>query len=112
MRIRIRGIAPFIGAKRADLDLLASKSIRPGKVMCWLLRKREMKNCPACGAPSLVHANHDMPYTYKGQETVIPAVAGHRCSNCSEVTLDREVVDRYSSLVGQFQAKVDGEQAG
>lgn len=71
-----------------------------------------MKNCPACGAPSPVRANHDMPYTYKGRETVIPAVAGYRCSNCSEVTLDREAVDRYSSLVGQFQAKVDGEQAG
>lgn len=68
-----------------------------------------MKSCPKCGAPSPVYANNDMPYTYKGQTTMIPAVAGYRCSNCGEVTLDHEAVDRYSSLVGQFQMKVDGE---
>lgn len=35
--------------------------------------------CPACGAVKLVHDTRDMPYTHKGEPTVIPAVGvgGH-----------------------------------
>ena len=30
--------------------------------------------CPNCGKAKLVHDTRDMPYTYKGESTVIPAV--------------------------------------
>jgi len=66
-----------------------------------------LRNCPECGTRSPVHDTRDVPYIYKGQTTVIPAVAGHFCSNCGEVTLDREAVDRYGNLVGAFQRKVN-----
>ncbi|NVD99946.1 type II TA system antitoxin MqsA family protein [Massilia sp. BJB1822] len=68
-----------------------------------------MKNCPGCGAPSPAHATRDMPYTYKGQNTIIPAVRGYHCASCGEVTLDHDAVDRFSELLGEFQRKVNSE---
>lgn len=68
-----------------------------------------MKNCPECGASSPVHDTRDVPYVYKGQGTVIPGVSGYHCAACGEVTLDREAVDRYSELVGEFQRRVNSE---
>lgn len=28
--------------------------------------------CPVCGAAELIHDTRDLPYTYKGETTVIP----------------------------------------
>ncbi|MFP5393955.1 MAG: type II TA system antitoxin MqsA family protein [Gammaproteobacteria bacterium] len=67
-----------------------------------------MKNCPDCGDRAPMHDTRDVSYTYKGQSTVIPAVAGHYCASCGEVTLDRDQVDRYGDLVAEFQRKVNG----
>jgi HTH-type transcriptional regulator/antitoxin MqsA len=48
-----------------------------------------------------------MPRTYKGETTAIPAVTGDHCPACSEVILDREQGDRYSTLIGVFQRQTD-----
>ena len=32
--------------------------------------------CPCCAAAELIHDIRDMPYTYKGDATIIPAVTG------------------------------------
>lgn len=64
-------------------------------------------NCPSCGADELIRDTRDMPYTYKGQTTTIPAVTGNFCPACGEVTLNREQGDRYSELMGQFQHQVN-----
>jgi HTH-type transcriptional regulator/antitoxin MqsA len=32
--------------------------------------------CPSCAAAELMHDTRDMPYTYKGESTIIPAVTG------------------------------------
>lgn len=32
--------------------------------------------CPACGAAKLAHDTRDLAYTYKGESTTVPAVAG------------------------------------
>ena len=63
--------------------------------------------CPACGAAELIHDTRDMPYTYKGETTTIPAVTGDFCPACGEVVLDREHGDRYSELIGLFQRQVN-----
>ena len=63
--------------------------------------------CPACGAAELVHDSRDMPYTYKGETTAIPAVVGDFCPACGEAVLDREHGDRYSELIGAFQRRVN-----
>jgi HTH-type transcriptional regulator/antitoxin MqsA len=68
-----------------------------------------MKNCPECGAPSPVHATRDVLYIYKGKNTTIPAVTGHHCSACGEITLDKEEVDRYGDMVAAFHRQVNGE---
>jgi len=44
--------------------------------------------CPCCGAAELERDTRDMPYTYKGQTTVIAAVAGDFCPACWESVLD------------------------
>lgn len=62
--------------------------------------------CPVCGTAELIHDTRDLPYTYKGEITVIPAVTGDFCPSCSEVVLNREHGDRYSEMVGRFQRQV------
>ena len=56
--------------------------------------------CPCCGAAELIHDTRDMPYTYKGETTTIPAVTGDFCPACGEVILSREHGDRYGELAG------------
>ena len=63
--------------------------------------------CPCCGAAELIHDTRDIPYTYKGEHTTIPAVTGDFCPACSEVVLTREDGDRYIEMVGLFQRQVN-----
>ena len=63
--------------------------------------------CPCCGAAELIHDTRDIPYVYKGETTIIPAVTGDFCPACAEVVLDREQGDRYSELTGMFQRQVN-----
>ena len=63
--------------------------------------------CPCCAAAELIHDIRDMPYTYKGDATIIPAVTGDFCPACGEVVLDREHGDRYSELMLQFNKQVN-----
>jgi HTH-type transcriptional regulator/antitoxin MqsA len=63
--------------------------------------------CPNCGAAELIGDRRDLAYTYKGENTTIPQVAGKFCPACGEVVLNREQGDRYSELIGQFQRQVN-----
>jgi len=63
--------------------------------------------CPICGAAELIQDTRDVPYTYKGEATIIPAVTGEFCPACDEVILNREHGDRYSELLGAFQRQVN-----
>ena len=40
--------------------------------------------CPVCGAAELIQDTRDLPYIYKGETTVIPAVVADFCSACGE----------------------------
>ena len=46
--------------------------------------------CPVCGTAELIHDTRDLPYTYKGETTIIPGVTGDFCPACDEVILNRE----------------------
>ena len=35
--------------------------------------------CPDCGAAELIRDTRDLPYTYKGESTTIPAVTADFC---------------------------------
>ena len=63
--------------------------------------------CPVCGAAELIHDTRDIPYAYKGESTIIPAVTGEFCPACDEVVLNREHGDRYSEMIGAFQRQVN-----
>ncbi|MEX8504389.1 type II toxin-antitoxin system MqsA family antitoxin [Leptothrix ochracea] len=63
--------------------------------------------CPCCGATQLMHDTRDVPYTYKGETTTIPAVTGDFCPACAEVVLDAEAGDRYGVAVRMFQRQVN-----
>lgn len=69
-----------------------------------------MKNCPECGTPSPVHDTRDVPYTYKDQTTVVPALEGDYCGACGEIVFTREAGDLYGKAIAEFRRKVDGTQ--
>jgi HTH-type transcriptional regulator/antitoxin MqsA len=54
--------------------------------------------CPTCGDGELVHDTRDMPYTYKGESTVIPGVTGDWCTACDEVLLGADESGRKVSV--------------
>ncbi len=63
--------------------------------------------CPVCGAAELVHDTRDIPYSYKGEATLIPAVSGAYCPACAEVVLDMTEAERYGLLVKEFNKQVN-----
>jgi len=63
--------------------------------------------CPNCGAAELAHDTRDMPYTYKGEETTIPAVIGDYCPACGEAVLDMGESVRTSRLMLEFNKQVN-----
>jgi HTH-type transcriptional regulator/antitoxin MqsA len=63
--------------------------------------------CPACGAAELVHDTRDMPYTYKGETTVIPAVVGDFCPACGEGVIGLREGTRTGALMQEFNRQVN-----
>ena len=50
--------------------------------------------CPVCGAAHLIHDTRDLPYTYKSESTVIPAVTADFCPACGESITDMSETER------------------
>ena len=63
--------------------------------------------CPICAKAELVHDTRDIPYTYKGESTVIPEVAGDFCPACGEAILDAAESARTSGLMLEFNKQVN-----
>lgn len=63
--------------------------------------------CPACGTAQLVHDTRDVPYTYKGESTLIPEVTGDFCPACGETVLDRAEGMRSSAAMLAFNKQVN-----
>jgi HTH-type transcriptional regulator / antitoxin MqsA len=63
--------------------------------------------CPVCGAAELVRDTRDLPYTYKGEMTTIPAVAGDFCPNCGEAVMDMADGIRHSAAMLAFNKQVN-----
>ena len=55
--------------------------------------------CPSCGAAKLVRDVRDVPYTYKGESTTIPAVRGDFCPACGESVLAAPEASRVSAAM-------------
>ncbi len=65
--------------------------------------------CPTCGAAELVHDVRDVPYTYKGETTVIPVVAGDFCPACNEIVHDKEDGRRVMDAMRAFNREVNAQ---
>ncbi|SCC93505.1 putative DNA-binding transcriptional regulator [Thiomonas sp. X19] len=63
--------------------------------------------CPMCAAAELVHDTRDLPYTYKGELTTIPAVTGDFCPACGEAVLDMTESARISTAMLEFNKQVN-----
>ena len=63
--------------------------------------------CPVCGAAQLIHDTRDLPYTYKGETTVIAAVTGDFCPACAESILDAAESNRVMREMRAFSKQVN-----
>ncbi len=63
--------------------------------------------CPICAQAELVADTRDLPYTYKGESTTIPAVTGEFCPACGEAILDASESTRASALMLEFNRQVN-----
>lgn len=63
--------------------------------------------CPVCGAAGLVHDTRDLPYSYKGESTVIANVTGEFCPSCTESILDLAESGRVMKAMREFSKRVN-----
>jgi HTH-type transcriptional regulator/antitoxin MqsA len=63
--------------------------------------------CPICGGAQLIHDTRDVPYIYKGEQTVLPAIEGDFCPACGEIILDRENSMKSGALMAEFNKQVN-----
>lgn len=63
--------------------------------------------CPVCAAGNLVHATRDLPYTYKGESTLLPGVTGDFCPACDESILSVDESRRTMGLMLIFNKQVN-----
>jgi HTH-type transcriptional regulator/antitoxin MqsA len=63
--------------------------------------------CPVCGAAELVHDTRNLPYTYKGETTVIPAVTADYCPACGESVTDMDETARVMREMQTFNKQVN-----
>jgi HTH-type transcriptional regulator/antitoxin MqsA len=63
--------------------------------------------CPVCGAAELIRDTRDLPYTYKGESTIIAAVTGDFCPACTESILDAVESNRVMREMRAFSKQVN-----
>ncbi|SFV14680.1 HTH-type transcriptional regulator / antitoxin MqsA [Pseudoduganella namucuonensis] len=56
----------------------------------------------------MVRQTKDMPYSYEGQTTVIPAVTGDFCPECGECMFSPKESDRIGAAMLEFNKQVKG----
>lgn len=63
--------------------------------------------CPHCAAACVLPDTRDIPYTYKGESTALPAVSGEFCPACGEAVLSASESARVSALMLAFNKQVN-----
>ena len=62
--------------------------------------------CPNCGTTKMMHGTRDVPYTYKGESTILPKVIGDFCRACDESIVDAAESRRTLRLMLEFSKQV------
>jgi len=63
--------------------------------------------CPSCGGAELERDIRDRPYTYKGETTIIPAIAGDYCPACGDAVFEMDEAARVSAQMLDFNKQVN-----
>lgn len=63
--------------------------------------------CPSCGGARLVRDTRDIPYSYKGETTVLPSVRGEYCPACGESVLNAAESMRVATAMQEFNKEVN-----
>lgn len=63
--------------------------------------------CPCCGAANLINDTRDLPYIYKGETTIIPAVTADFCPACDESITDMKETERVMREMQAFNKQVN-----
>ncbi|YCI81517.1 type II toxin-antitoxin system MqsA family antitoxin [Enterobacteriaceae bacterium] len=66
--------------------------------------------CPVCGGAELIHDTRDIPWVYKGQQTVLPAITGDYCPSCGEIILNEEQSNGYARAVREAQKSINAQR--
>jgi len=62
--------------------------------------------CPVCGAAELIHDTRDIPFTYKGETTLLKTT-GDFCPACGESIHDLEDSERVMNEMRSFSRQVN-----
>jgi HTH-type transcriptional regulator/antitoxin MqsA len=63
--------------------------------------------CPNCEKADLVNGTRNLPYTYKGEQTMIDNVTGSFCPACGEAVLELVEATRTSKAMLEFNRQVN-----
>lgn len=63
--------------------------------------------CPSCDNQEMVLKTQDIPYSYRGESTIIKNVTGEFCSSCEEMILEHEEAQRVSDAMAAFNKQVN-----
>jgi HTH-type transcriptional regulator/antitoxin MqsA len=63
--------------------------------------------CPVCGAAEFVRDTRDLPYSYKGESTMIPDATGDFCPACGEAIFDPAESLRINAAMLDFNKQVN-----
>ena len=69
------------------------------------------RDCLNCEQKEMVHTVRDVPYTYKGHQTVIPRVKGWHCSHCGEVEFDAGEGVRFAEAIKQVAREINARES-
>lgn len=64
-------------------------------------------HCPECGSKNTIKDYRDIPFTYKGQSTVVKAVEADWCLDCGEGVIFKEESLRIDSILTEFNKQVN-----
>lgn len=62
--------------------------------------------CPECGHEMSIQTK-DIPYTYKGESTLVKDVEGKYCPNCQEFILSGDETQRVSDTLIAFNKRIN-----
>lgn len=65
--------------------------------------------CPSCAAAELVSDQRDLPYTYKGESTVLSRITAEYCPACGESVLNAAEASRVSAAMATFNRQVNAK---